>query len=269
MQKSHRAWSIIQNEVPKLGGNWLTAFFFVGLLVPFKKPVLSRLRVFLLVCLVCLIGVQALGRTYLSDITPEINSENLLVILAPLVFVFGAAMYYLLLDQINLPFPALRRVVTGTVGVVLCAPLLVAFVPPRPNPIAYPPYYPWLLQQTTVMLKPNELMMSDMPWAVAWYGRRQCIWLVPLGNDFIDINDYQKPINALLLTQITLNKHLWSQLIEPKAFDVDWGMFIMKIIVSDELPKPDKWPLRNLWADTVRAGYFFVADWERWKAPGR
>jgi 4-amino-4-deoxy-L-arabinose transferase-like glycosyltransferase len=258
--------AIVQGEIPKLGGNWLSAFFFVGLLVPFKNQALSRLRIFLLCCLVCMIAAQALTRTYLSSVSPELSSENLLVILAPLVFIFGAAMYRLLLDQINLPYPELRRVVTGIVGLVLCAPLAIAFVPPRANPISYPPYYPWLLQQTTQMLKPNELMMSDMPWAVSWYGRRQCIWLVPKGkSEFLDINDYQKTINALLITPITLNKHLWTELIQPKAFDVDWGMFILKIIVADDIPKADKWPLRFLWADTVRAGYFFVADWERWK----
>lgn len=262
------ASAIIQTDIPRYGGNWLTAFFFVGLLVPFKKPVLSRLRIFLLVCLVCLLGAQALGRTYLTDISRELSSENLLIIVAPLVFVFGAAMYYLLLDQINLPFPVLRRVVTSAVGLVLCTPLALAFVPPRANPISYPPYYPWLLQQTTTMLQPNELMMSDMPWAVAWYGQRQCIWLVgpDITKEFLQINDYQKPINALLLTQLTLNKHLWSDLIQPGSFDVLWGMYILKIIVADTLPKASEWPLRDLWADTVRAGYFFIADWQRWKA---
>ena len=50
--------------------------------------------------------------------------------------------------------------------------------------------------------------MSDIPWAVAWYGQRQCVWLTlkctpdakdpSTREDFFAINDYQKPINAAL-----------------------------------------------------------------------
>src|SRR6266542_4384844 len=69
---------VFQNELPKLGGSWISAFFLVGLLVPFVSKTLGRLRIFLLLCLGVLLVVQALGRTHLSADSPEINSENLL-----------------------------------------------------------------------------------------------------------------------------------------------------------------------------------------------
>ena len=53
----------------------------------------------------------ALGHTHLADDSPEINSENLLVIVAPLVFVYGIGLFYLLLEQINFPMPELRYLV--------------------------------------------------------------------------------------------------------------------------------------------------------------
>ena len=37
--------------------------------------------------------VQALGQTQLSDESPEVNSENLLVLLAPLVFIYGVSLF--------------------------------------------------------------------------------------------------------------------------------------------------------------------------------
>ena len=78
---------IITSELPKLGGSWITAFFLVGLLVGFRNPAITRLRYFLLGCVLVLAIAQALGRTQLSEESPEINSENLLVLLAPLVLV--------------------------------------------------------------------------------------------------------------------------------------------------------------------------------------
>jgi len=57
---------------------------------------------------VSLIVVQALGRTALSDDSPDINSENLLVLLAPLVIVYGTSLFFLLLEQVALPFLQLR-----------------------------------------------------------------------------------------------------------------------------------------------------------------
>ena len=55
-------------------------------------------------------------------------------------------------------------------------------------------------------MKPNELMMSDVPWAVAWYGDRQCVWLTRDAQaEFFAINDYLKPVQALYLTPETMD----------------------------------------------------------------
>src|SRR5213079_2465805 len=50
--------AMVQNELPKLGGSWITAFFLVGLLVPFISKTLGRLRIFLLLSLALLTVVQ-------------------------------------------------------------------------------------------------------------------------------------------------------------------------------------------------------------------
>ena len=99
---------IVQEDLPRLGGSLAAGFFLVSLLIPFRNIALGRLRVLLLMCLVLLIIVQALGRTHLSTDSPELNSENLLVLLAPAVFIFGVGLFLLVLDQIELPFPPLR-----------------------------------------------------------------------------------------------------------------------------------------------------------------
>ncbi|MCL5095932.1 MAG: glycosyltransferase family 39 protein [Candidatus Omnitrophica bacterium] len=137
--------TILSNDLFKLGGTWFSAFFLVGLLVPFRSPTLSRLRIFLLLCLASLTVAQALGQTDLSRAVPDVNSENLLVLVVPLVFIFSAAMYHLLVDQLELPFPTARRWLTGLVGLLACLPFVFSLLSPRNGPIVYPPYYPWLI----------------------------------------------------------------------------------------------------------------------------
>ncbi len=59
-------------------------------------------------------------------------------------------------------------------------------------------------------MRPDELMMSDMPWAVAWYGDRQCAWLtVNSGYEFTQLCYYTKRVNALYIsTPLTLDSAL-------------------------------------------------------------
>src|SRR6266850_4977988 len=85
---------IVENDLLRLGGGFIGLFFFVGLLVPVTNPGASRLRYFLLGSLVILLITQALGRTHLSDDSPGINIENLLVLLAPFVIVFGVQFFW-------------------------------------------------------------------------------------------------------------------------------------------------------------------------------
>ncbi|MCF7668567.1 MAG: hypothetical protein K9N48_02195 [Verrucomicrobia bacterium] len=254
---------IVENDLADLGGNWISAFFLVGLLMPFRNEVLSRLRYFIVMCLLTFVCVQALGRTHLSDDTLMINSENLLVIIAPMVFVFGSAMFFTLLDQLNIQIPVFRVwIITGFV-IILCAPLLLRFLPPRAQPIAYPPYYPPLIQQVSSYMKQNELMMSDMPWAVAWYGDRKCVGLTPdAEGTFYAINDRIEPIEALFLTPITLNEQFQTGMVKDSRNK--WGKFALGFFLSKKVP--EGFPLRTALTD-VLPEMVFLSGYERWRSP--
>jgi hypothetical protein len=260
---------IISSELPKLGGSWVTAFFLVGLLIGFRNPAITRLRYFLLGCILVLTIAQALGRTQLSEESPELNSENLLVLLAPLMLVYGVSLFYSLLDQIPLPFPEFRFVVIAGFSLVACLPMLFVFLPPRSNPISYPPYHPPTIQRVGSWLKENELVMSDIPWAMAWYGQRQCVWLTlncmpdprdkATHEDFFAINDYQKPINALYLTPETMDKRFLSQWI--RAGELSWGSFVLDCLVKKRVS--GSFPLGQMPVGFLPE-QLLLADWQRW-----
>ena len=89
------------------------------------------MRYFLLMCLAVFIVVQALGRTQLSEESPEVNSENLLVLLAPLVFIYGVSLFLTILDQMVLPARELRYLVKIAFVGLCCAPMIFVLLPPN------------------------------------------------------------------------------------------------------------------------------------------
>ncbi len=252
---------ITRDDLPKLGGSWVGAFFLVGLLVRFRSPSLNRLRYFLLLCLPVLIVAQALGHTQLSEDSPTVNSENLLALVAPLVIVFGVAFFFTLLDQIDLPVRQLRYLITGVFCALVCLPAFFSLVSSRNTVPAYPPYYPPIIQKTAGWMKESEMMMSDVPWAVAWYGQRQCLWLtLGLQTDFFSISDYQKPISAIYLTPVTMDERFLSQWL--RNSDFSWGSFVLEYgILKKDLPR--SFPLRRA-LPTWMPNHFILMDYDRW-----
>jgi len=258
------ARQIVQNDLPKSGGTWIAAFFLVGLLVGYRNPAIKRLRYFLMGCVVVLFFAQALGRTQLWEESPEINSENLLVLVAPLMIIYGVSLFFLLLDQIHLPFRQLRYGIITIFGLVVCLPTWFALLPPKTSPVVYPPHHPPRIQLFAAWMKPTEASMSDTPWAVAWYGRRQCMWLtLDVKNDFFEIHDYRKPVSVLYLTPTTMAKTESRLLIEPiRDREEGWESFVVKCLIQGQVPVD--FPLRRAPQGWL-PDQLLLAEWERWR----
>jgi hypothetical protein len=253
--------NILTNDLIRFGGNWATLLFWAGLLLTFRSVAVRRMRYFLLLCLGTFFVVQALGQTQLSVESPEVNSENLLVLLAPLAFIYGVGIFLTLLEQINLPALQLRYPIIAGFVILSCMPMIFVMLPPKTSPVAYPPYYPPEIQQTSGWMQEGELTMSDVPWAVAWYGRRQCVWLtLNPQDDFNAINFWMKPVQSLYLTPETMDSRFISDW--GKASDKSWGGFILQVVTQSQIPPG--FPLR-----IAPKGFLperlFLTDRERWK----
>lgn len=255
------AREIVVDELPRVGGTWVSALFLTGLLLSFRSFALRRLRYFLLGALFVLVIVQALGKTQLSVDSPQFNSENLLVILVPLILTYGVGLFFQLLDQMNLRIRELRILIIGIFGIIACLPMFFVFVTPKLFTLQYPPYFPPRIQQVARCLKPSELMMSDIPWATAWYGDRQAIWIT--GNadtQFYAVHDYMKPIRALYLTPETTDSRFLSQWVRPG--ERSWPTFVLEFMVRGQAPA--KFPLTFARGDMF-PDQLFLADYARWK----
>lgn len=255
---------ILTDELPKLGGSWVTALFLTGLLLGFRNPALQRLRYLLLAMLLLLVIVQSLGRTQLSVDSPVLNSENLLVLTAPLVFIFGAGLFFILLDQMNLKLNELRLLIIGGFGVIMCLPMLYVVLPPKINPLSYPPYYPPAIQRAANCMKSDELIMSDIPWAIAWYGNRQCVWLTrDAQGQFFAIHDYLKPVRGLYLTTLTTDTGFLSKWL--RAQGQDWEKLVFFAMLNNQIDP--KFPLRRVMPDLdLSPEQMFFTDYARWPA---
>jgi 4-amino-4-deoxy-L-arabinose transferase-like glycosyltransferase len=254
------ARDILTNGLPRLGGSWAGMLFLAGLLLGFRGMAVRRMRYFLLMCLGMYIVAQALGRTQLSDESPEVNSENLLVLLIPLVFCYGVSFFFAFMEQMKLPVPQLRYVVMAVFAALSCLPMIFTLLSSKVSPVAFPPYFPPDIQQTAGWMKENELMMSDVPWAVAWYGRHQCVWLtLNAQDDFFAINDNLKTVQALYLTPETTDGKFLSDWV--LSSDRNWGNFFLGAW-QNQIPKG--FPLQ--YAPTgFLPQRLFLTDRERWK----
>jgi hypothetical protein len=273
---------IWEKELPRLGGSWVSAFFLVGLLVPFRSLTLARLRTFAVVSLLVMTAVQALGRTGLTTDTVEVNSENQLVVLAPMVFLFGVGLFFVLLERFGLKAASIRLFAMGAFAVLASVPLFFSLVVPVNSALAYPPYYPPYLQEKANQVGEEDLIMSDFPWAVAWYGRRPSVWLSlkyreevspKYRNDFYAVYKQGRPIRALYLSARTL-KTIETQSLAPWLRGVgsenweeavsDWDAFVLLgAYLKHEVPTG--FPLKR--APFGLLPELFLADSER--KPGK
>jgi hypothetical protein len=259
---------IVTTELLQFGNTWISAFFLAGLMVPFRNPAIARLRRLILLLLVTLVVAQALGRTAVSDDSPELNSENLLILLLPVVMIYGVSFFFTLLEQDHMPlgFPFARIIITTLFGLIVALPMVFVFLPPRTSSVA-PPYSPPAIQSVCAWMREGELVMSDMPWAVAWYGNRQSILptleVLEDQSDFYAINDYIKPIKAMYLTPLSLDARFLSDWARGGT-ERSWGNLILAALNKEVLP------LRFPLGKSVRmTDQLFLSDWERWLKPER
>lgn len=262
-----KLWSnlgdILQNDLPTLGRSWTTLLFLAGLLIPFRGVPVRRLRYFLVMCLATFAAAQALGRTQLSVLSPVVNSENLLVLLLPLTMIYGTVFFLTLLDQYEmpaqLPLQPMRYAAIGAFVFIMCLPWIGKRFDGKTSPVAYPPYYPPEIQLAASWMKPDEMLMSDQPWAVAWYGHRQCLWLtLDANSDFFAVNDYLKPVKALYISPLTLDEKFRSAIFSAPADS--WGAFIFSAVTG----KPTTLPLTSSASDVGFYSGIFLTDRPRW-----
>ena len=271
---------LIQVDMLQLGGGWMGVLFLAGLLLGLRNIIARRIRHFTLICVGIFLVVAALGRTGMTTISPDANTENPLILITPLAVIFGIGFFLTLFSQINFPALPVRYGALALVLIWVRLTFLLALLPPKNSPMAWPPYYPPEIQRVSNWMDKDELMMSDIPWAVAWYGDRQCVWTtINSQYEFFQFNDNIKPIHGLYLSRNLLDARLLSDCLGGGVSS--WGGFIFDRLAVTKIKGSDasetwgsftfgptaagrsaNFPLRASPSD-LQSG-FFLADHPRW-----
>ncbi len=231
------------------GAMWFAAFFAAGWLYKFRSGGADRLRWTFTVALGVLVLAQAACNSGESERLP-------VYYLAPLIMIFGAAFFFVLLGSNN-ALASWPRVAAAGLLALQALPLVHDIMEPRRIHFTYPPYFPGLLMGMGDELDRRDAtgrfgLMADVPAGVAWYGDHR-VWAQPEKmRDFYAIT-LEQSIGELLLTPQTLDRPFFSELAatqgegaDPKAAGVgrfgDWGR-VYAGLFNGALPRD--FPLRN------------------------
>jgi hypothetical protein len=210
--------------------------FFVSFLHAFKKTETAATRWIIL----AMWGGAVLGMCFYGIAEEQgVSANQLHLIFVPLMTCYGLA--YLLVQwnrlALDLPF---ARAGFITLLYLLCAMPMVFSTPwlspPKPR-VAWPPYMPPFISILNNWMKPEEVIASDMPWAIAWYADRRALWLPDTLKAMTDLSDYNTlggPVNGLYLTPVSGT--------ESKLRDIakgeyrDWASVIQRNQILEKFP---------------------------------
>lgn len=174
----------IQQLYTHLGSLVPAMLFFLALLHPFRDNAVSRMRWILF--FVWIFAVAGMSVTGLPD---EVKDDRQLHFLfLPLFTAFGFAFIAVLWIRLKPVHPhqgfwaksggAIIAVVLSALPMAQTLPVEAVIGLATKNRFAqWPPYVPDRIATLSTMTKPDEILFSDAPWAVAWYARRPSIWL--------------------------------------------------------------------------------------------
>ena len=218
------------------GWSVVALMFFASLVHAFKRNETGMIRWMLLTMWA---GAVAGMAVYGIHEEQGVAANQLHLLFVPIMTCYGLA--FLLVQwnrlHINLRF---ARIGFLTLIYFLCAlPMIFAlplFMPWKPT-MRWPPYVPPYIAVLNNWMEPNEIIASDMPWAIAWYADRRSLWLPETIKTFTELNDYQAlggPVNGLYLTPVSGSQNTVGDVL--KGEYRDWAPVILRNVNLETFP---------------------------------
>ena len=242
-----------------LGWSVVAPIFFVALLHTYRRKDAAAIRWLVFsMWFFAVVGMVLFGMR-----SPAIGVNQLHVLFAPIMTVYGLAFLLVLWSRLPIDYTVVR-VAFLTVVYFLCAiPAIIALLPGAASKIQWPPYVPPFIAILGDWTEPREIIASDMPWAVAWYADRRSVLLPKTPAELTRLHDYEVlggPINGLYLTPVTGNRPFFSDIV--KGEFKDWASFVLRNPVSPGFHLTAAVPL------PVDNECIFFSDRDRWSRVG-
>lgn len=191
------------------------------------------------------------------DLT-ALQANDLHLLFIPFAVAYGMAFTLVLWTRFDVHLRLVRIAFLVAIYTVSLLPMGNLLLQKR-SKIQWPPYVPPSIAELSEWTSPDEIIMSDMPWGVAWYADRPSLWLPPTVKEYLELNDYGKlggRIVGMYLTPISGNQPFISGVV--KGSYKEWQVFIMRSAQVRDFP------LQALRPMAIDGECVFFADRPRW-----
>ena len=254
-----------------LGRLAMAPLFFVALLHVFKRPETQAFRwAIVLMWLAALLGMALTGmedRPPFAPFAADLQSNDLHILFAPLMTAYGLAFVLVMWSRLGINIRLVRFGFLALIFLISGAPFLFQFIelnsPPRSR-VQWPPYAPPIIAMLHDWTNEREVIMSDMPWAVAWYGDRKSLWLTTTIKEFTDLNDFNQlngGIIGLYLTPITHNRAFGAEILDGEF--KEWSGFITHTVAG---PVLKDFVFKTVIPLPIGNESIFYSDRDRWSS---
>ena len=225
-----------------LGAIVVAPLFFLSLLHPFRRREIADFRWCIFAMWIFSVGGMTIYglAPFGTDTASQVDPNNLHIIFMPVMTGYGLAFLSVLWNRLNLPLqiPVVRN---GHFIAAICISILPMLLkaPTRISQAvlgqkwhhSHSPYYiPEAIVSFSNLVKPNEAIVTDIPWAVAWYGNRTAIWLPKDKSQLEQLRTVGKergqPITGMLLSRYVLDTSP-AELLDPRHSEFPWREAIL------------------------------------------
>ncbi|MDO5471121.1 MAG: hypothetical protein Q4F38_07440 [Akkermansia sp.] len=174
-----------------MGSIIVVPFFLLALLNPYRRSEVQAIKW----AVFSMWGISCVGMA-LFGVDAALHESQLAILFAPLFTAYGVALVFNFLSRLKsaeVTFNQVRGLAMFIMVCVSAGPFLATlprdlylgiWLGDRGRP-HFPPYYPPALNDKLVKItSPNEVIVTDQPWAVAWYANRKALWIPTSAEEF-------------------------------------------------------------------------------------
>ena len=269
-----------------LGSIIAAPLFFLALLHPFKRPQIAAFKWFVLAMWVpAVIGMSLFGVSNQSSgiSGPDANQIHLLFI--PLMTAYGLAMLAILWSRIglssNIPIISENGYLWIAIG-LSTIPMVLSLLPGVTRGIQNKEKATRgvVISYFGKQMNKTDIVITDSPWEVAWYGDRTALWLPTTKADLREImkrtKEHKNPFSGILITPRSMTKSLLNLTYREEK---EWAPIIVGQTVASagtgtDPTQPKSWlkdglniiesleglPFKKVDPKLTTSGYFFLVD---------
>lgn len=180
-----------------MGGIIVTPFFFLALFNKYKRRSVEAVKWAVFAMWLC----SSVGMALFSE-AGDVSPTQLAIVFTPFFTAYGLSLVFNFLArlQLGVHFRAYRALAIFTLLLIssgaflfeLPVKLHIGILTSARGVPHYPPYYPPALNGKLYdITNANDVIVTDQPWAVAWYADRKALWMPT------SVDDYTRDMEAV------------------------------------------------------------------------